>query len=171
MSLGNTQMGLESARSVFFTHGVLFPALEYLNRSFEGKICREWLKVVFQDWMGSIRRECIVPKKYSTKFSGLYLPQNNLEEAELSGSTFFSVNLEKTSLFSAILTTAEFSKSNLKRVNLLGARLEAAKFIGTDLRSSRLEEAIMVGSSFIDADLRWANLRRADVSQVRILVK
>ena len=147
----------------YFGHDIV-PALEYLNRSFSGRLCHKWLGTIFNDWMGSIRRECVIPKKSRVKFYGLYLPRNDLSEAQLPSAVFVSVNLRQSFFGEAYLMDASFFGCDLTEANFSNAYLNSAKLIGADLRSVKLDDAKMGGASFRNSDIRGASLRYSDVS-------
>jgi len=108
----------------------------------------------------------------------IYLPQVNLERADLSGANLSGANLIRADLSGAKLIQADLREANLGGAQLIeadlcwadlrGADLSGAKLILADLREANLEGAKLIWSDLSGASLIQTNLERAILTGCRI---
>lgn len=106
------------------------------------------------------RREnpTVQPALSGVDFSGLYLEDINLENANLHSSKLIKANLG-----GALLTNAD-----LRCADLIEANLEAAVLNSADLAEADLSRAVLNGASLLKCDLREASFSRAVLQEARL---
>ena len=101
-----------------------------------------------------------VPGAY---LSEIYLPNADLDLADLSRTNMTYANLKEASLCDAQLESANLSRASLKETNLTYANLNSAQLEGANLTRANLSYADlnstdMGNANFKDAKLNYANL-------------
>ncbi|HYJ78842.1 MAG TPA: pentapeptide repeat-containing protein [Longimicrobiaceae bacterium] len=94
--------------------------------------------------------------------SGAWLPQVQLENANLFGADLDSATLIAANLRGADLAQAQLVGANLISATLVGADLAGAYLTGADLTCADLRGADLEG-----ADLTGANLERANLAEIK----
>ncbi|NEO98912.1 MAG: protein kinase [Symploca sp. SIO2E9] len=102
----------------------------------------------------------------SQNLSGL-----NLQNIDLSGSTFQHSKLAKTNLQGANLSSAVFGKANLRQANLRDANLGRAYFSCADLEGADLRGSDLSYAHLVNANLKGANLCGANLSSAKVTSK
>lgn len=87
-----------------------------------------------------------------------YLPDINLEDANLRGIEFCDANLEGANLCRANLEDADLWNANLERAELVNAHLKGACLWNTHLKGACLLNADLKGALLADANLEGAEL-------------
>jgi hypothetical protein len=111
-------------------------------------------------------------------FSGVEIPNANLQDADLSGICLTGAMLLGANLRSAKMVEADLSYADLRGAemggiylkgadltgaNLRGANISAANMEETKLAYANLRETLIAESNLFGADLRGANLRDAEM--------
>ena len=107
-------------------------ALQFLNREFDGAVCRfpvGW----FSQWLTGNRRECLFPLKNRESLAGLEARRVDLEGIDLSGADLSEATLLGVTLRDAILQDANLRDATLKGADLVNANLSGANLTGVDL--------------------------------------
>ena len=150
-------------------------AAEYLNREFDGFMCRSWVNSLSIRLTGNSRRGCLIPKKErellagiraaSANLTGVNLPNAFLPVANLTGAILLGADLTGADLTDADLPGANLTDANLTRADLTRADLTDANLTGANLTGADLTDAFLTG-----ADLTRANLTRAGLTQAQLVV-
>jgi uncharacterized protein YjbI with pentapeptide repeats len=116
--------------------------------------------------------------------SNLFLPEINLDGADLARVDLSGANLSGASLKRALLTGADLLKANLSKASLDGADLRDARAVAASLFAATLNQACLQGADLTEAtlfgaelshsdlsgaDLRWAELSAADLDQALLV--
>lgn len=151
-------------------------AVEYLNRQFDGFLCRSWIGSIAEQLTGDGRRECLFPRKdreslanieaRDADLTGAEIRASDLRNAKLSNANLSRAQLNRAVLVGADLrganlTNSNLADANLSRANLLGANLRAADLPRAQLRETNLTCADLWDTDLSHADLRGANLMEA----------
>lgn len=152
-------------------------ALEYLNRSYDGKWCFGWVRELSEYVIGEEDRRCLLPRQMAESFADINLPNAKLAGARLPRSRFHRANLHNVDFADADLrhgifvfvdlSSASLSCTDMRRTELYGAdlthaRLRQTRLDGADLRYANLTRVRASLSFFPDALLNRANLEKAD---------
>lgn len=108
-------------------------AVEYLNREFDGFVCRPWVNWTSRLLTGNSRRTCLIPRKDRESFARIAAVDADLAGADLRAASFFLADLAGADLSGADLTDADLQFTDLSGADLRGADLTNANLEGADL--------------------------------------
>lgn len=126
-------------------------AVEYLNRSFDGFLCADWIGwLVMGPVAGTPARICIVPKKQKETFEGFDFRRVNFESAILPKAGFYDVDLTGANFSNADLHDSIFLDANLKNVNFFKTKLERVFLVGSNITGMKASGAIGLKQQVVD---------------------
>lgn len=92
----------------------------------------------------------------------------SLRSSDLSGSTWWRIDLNNYNLNGYTLRSASFPESDLIGANLVGADLTKARFRGANLTRANLKQATLRGADLTACILAHAKLQSADLSGAKL---
>lgn len=101
-------------------------------------------------------------------FRSSYLPEADLEGANLGGVDLGGSQLREAKLFGANFHNADLNSANLHKTFLGGANLSKANFSRAKLAYSALDEVNLSGANMLDAKFHWISLRDANLSRANL---
>ena len=112
-------------------------------------------------------------ESYYSYMIGCWLPNADLQNADLKWANFEGAYLVGADLRYAQMVTTKLSGANMVNANLVNAKLnwanlKDANMVGTDLRYVELENANLQGTNLEGANLVNANLKLADLRKANL---
>jgi hypothetical protein len=109
-------------------------ALEYLNRSFAGWGCTDFITDRSLKMTGNDKRKCLLPRKNRESFANMRMSGVDLTDIDLREANLEDATLENVIFNQANLSDAIFSGSVITSGEFFRANLQGAKFYSAELR-------------------------------------